>query len=145
MATTWTLTLDCQNARAQAAFWMGAIGYVAAPAPEGFDTWEAWLRHFGVPEAEWDDGAALIDPDGLGPQLSFLNVPEPKVAKNRLHLDVQAGGGRHTPPEVRIQRITAAVGRLVGLGATVIDEHHAHGHLDHVVLADPEGNEFCVV
>jgi hypothetical protein len=52
-----------------------------------------------------DDGAALEDPDGVGPRISFLKVPEPKAVKNRVHLDVQVGGGRAEPWEVRWARV----------------------------------------
>ncbi len=99
MSVPWTVTIDCADPPTVAAFWKEALGYVDAPPPEGHDTWEDWLRHFGVPEEEWDDGASLHDPDGVGPRISFLKVPEPKVAKNRLHIDIQAGGGRRQPWE----------------------------------------------
>ncbi len=128
-----------------ASFWKVALGYVDAPPPEGFDTWEQWLTRFKVPEDEWDDGAALVDPDDVGPRISFLKVPEAKVAKNRLHIDVQVAGGRHQPWSLRERRIRDTVERLVTAGATVLDEHEFEGQLDHVVMADPEGNEFCVV
>jgi hypothetical protein len=98
-----------------------------------------------VPEDEWDDGAYLSDPEGVLPSLSFLKVPEPKVAKNRLHLDVQAGGGREVPWETRWERVTEAVARLTAAGATVSRQYALDGRPDHVVMADPEGNEFCVV
>jgi hypothetical protein len=83
---------------------------------------------------------------GTGPSISFLKVPEPKVAKNRVHLDVQVGGGRRSEPwEVRWPRVTRAVDRLTAAGATVIREDVQDGTPDHVVMADPEGNEFCVL
>jgi hypothetical protein len=128
-----------------ASFWKVALGYVEAPPPEGFDTWEQWLTHFKVPEQEWDDGAALADPDGVGPRISFLRVPEAKVAKNRLHIDVQVAGGRHQPWDLRERRIRDTVERLVTAGGSVLTEQKFEGQLDHVVMADPEGNEFCVV
>ena len=104
MTTGWTLTFDCVRPGELAAFWKLALGYVDAPPPEGFASWADWLRHFDVPEDEWDDGASIVDPnDGLH-GISFLRVPEPKVAKNRIHLDVQAGGGRHIPAVVWILR-----------------------------------------
>jgi len=92
-----------------------------------------------------DDGAYIQDPAGARPGISFLKVPESKVVKNRVHLDVQAGGGRSEPWEVRWPRVTEAVGRLVAAGATVILEDVHDGTPDHVVMADPEGNEFCVL
>jgi Glyoxalase-like domain len=146
VATTWTLTIDCANPGKQAEFWALALGYEQAPPPDGFASWNEWLADQGVPEEEWDDGAVLSDPDGIGPTLSFLKVPEPKTAKNRVHLDVQVGGGRNGPPwEVRWKRVTEAVERLIAAGATVILVDENLGRPDHVVMADPEGNEFCVL
>jgi hypothetical protein len=77
--------------------------------------------------------------------LSFLKVPEPKAVKNRVHLDVQVSGGRATPWEVRWPRVTQAVERLIAAGATVVRDEGLQGKPDHVVMADPEGNEFCLV
>lgn len=145
MTTKWTLTIDCAHPTELAAFWSTALGYVEASPPEGFGSWPEWLTQLGVPEDEWDDGAALEDSDGLRPSISFLKVPEPKVVKNRVHLDLQVGGGRAQPWEVRWARVMAAVERLTAAGATVIGEDAQDGIPDHVVMADPEGNEFCVL
>jgi len=128
-----------------ARFWAVALGYIERPAPPGFASWEAWFEHHAVPEEEWDDGAYLTDPEGVLPNLSFLKVPEDKVAKNRVHLDVQAGGGRDVRWETRWERVVEAVARLTAAGATVIRQHALDGRPDHFVMADPEGNEFCVL
>src|SRR5580704_8020278 len=82
------LTMDCGNAQVLASFWKLALGYVDAPAPAPFASRGEWLASFDVPEEEWDSGAWLCDPDGIGPSLSILPVPEGKVAKNRLHMDI---------------------------------------------------------
>jgi hypothetical protein len=145
MATRWTLTIDCASPQRLAVFWAEALGYVEKPPPEGYATWEDWLEAFGVPEDEWDDGAALTDPEGLGPSVSFLRVPESKVVKNRVHLDLQVGGGRGEPLDVRWPKVVATVERLTAAGATVIREYEQNGQPDHVLMADPEGNEFCVL
>lgn len=145
MATRWSVTVDCAQPATLAAFWAVALGYVEPPAPTGFASWEAWFTHHGVPEDEWDDGAYLQDPDGIGPRLSFMKVPEGKVVKNRLHLDVQAGGGRETPWDVRWPLVVTAVERLVAAGATVVHGYDLDGRPDHVLMTDPEGNEFCVL
>jgi glyoxalase superfamily protein len=145
MTTPWTLTFDAAEPARLAAFWKVALGYVDAPPPQGFDSWEDWFVRLGVPVEERDDGAAIADPDGVAPRISFLKVPEGKVAKNRVHLDVQVGGGRGQPWEVRWARVTEAVERLTAAGATVIEQSDNDGTPDHVVMADPEGNEFCVV
>jgi hypothetical protein len=146
MQVTWGLTIDCERPGALAEFWALALGYEPMPVPAGWASWGEWLIHHGVPEEEWDDGAYLSDPDGVGPTISLLKVPEEKVAKNRLHIDVKAGGGRDTPWEQRWPRVLAAVERLTAAGATVVrQDEGADGRPDHFVLADPEGNEFCVV
>jgi hypothetical protein len=145
MSTAWTITFDCTDPAVLATFWCRALGYVAAAPPAGFATREEWLASAGVPREEWDDGAYIEDPEGLRPGISFLRVPEPKTAKNRVHLDVQAGGGRGEPQEARWARVLEAVRVLTEAGASVIREDLQDGIPDHFVMADPEGNEFCVV
>jgi Glyoxalase-like domain len=145
MSTAWAITFDCADPAALAAFWRLALGYVDGPPPAGSATWEEYLASVGVPSGEWGDGAYIEDPEGLRPGISFLRVPEAKAAKNRVHLDVQAGGGRGEPQEVRWARVLEAVGRLAGAGATVVREDIQDGVPDHFVMADPEGNEFCVL
>ncbi|MFF2412059.1 VOC family protein [Streptomyces sp. NPDC058092] len=145
MGTKWNLTIDCTHPAKLAEFWALALGYTAKPAPAGFGSWEEWFSHHEIPKDEWDQGAYLCDPDGVGPNLAFLHVPESKVVKNRLHLDVQVGGGRDVPWEVRWPRVVQAVERLTAAGATVIHEYELLGRPDHVMLADLEGNEFCLV
>jgi catechol 2,3-dioxygenase-like lactoylglutathione lyase family enzyme len=82
---------------------------------------------------------ALGYPAGAGPRLSLLEVPEPKTAKNRLHIDIRVADRRRSPAE-QWATITAEVARLTAAGATVLTQDGQH----HVVMADPEGNEFCV-
>jgi Glyoxalase-like domain len=87
MLTRIDLTLDCANPQLLAAFWKTAAGYVDEPPPTPFATREEWLSQF---DAEFDDGMDatwLHDPTSVAPRLSLLQVPEPKTAKNRLHLD----------------------------------------------------------
>ncbi|MFC4117711.1 VOC family protein [Nonomuraea zeae] len=139
MAVRIDLTLDCADAQLLAAFWKAALGYVDEPPPAPFATREEWLAQFDLPEEESaDDAAWLCAPDGTGPRLSILKVPEPKTAKNRLHLDIRVPG--HGDPGERWERVRAESERLVKAGGTVVAEFHGH----HVVMADPEGNEFCV-
>ncbi|HEX9064116.1 MAG TPA: VOC family protein [Streptosporangiaceae bacterium] len=146
MAVTWNLTIDCAQPARLAEFWALALGYEPASPPGGFATWRDWLEQFGVPEEEADDLAVIADPDGNEPNLAFLKVPEAKAVKNRLHLDLHVGGGREaTPYEVRWQRVTETVQRLTAAGATKIAEVSDGGPPDHVLMADPEGNEFDVL
>ncbi|QEU89757.1 VOC family protein [Streptomyces kanamyceticus] len=139
MATRIDLTLDCADARLLAAFWKTALGYVDEPPPAPFATREEWFASFELPDDDpIDDSAWLCAPDGTGPRLSLLRVPEPKTAKNRLHVDVRVPG--HGDAAERWARIRAEAARLVAAGGRVLAEFDGH----HVVMADPEGNEFCV-
>jgi hypothetical protein len=145
MSTPWTITVDCHDPVVQATFWKLALGYVDAPPPSGFDSWDAWFEACEVPADERDDGASLVDPDGDRPSISFLKVPEAKTVKNRVHLDVQVGGGRGGDWEARWARISSMVESLEAAGGTVVQEYVIGDRPDHVVMHDPEGNEFCVV
>jgi hypothetical protein len=139
------MTFNCADPAAQARFWALALGYVQAPPPAGWDTWDAFLTDHAVPADEWGDGAAICDPAGVRPAISFLKVPEPKRAKNRLHLDLKVSGGRHTDADERERTIDAKVAELVAAGGAVHRREVVRERLDHVVMLDPEGNEFCVV
>jgi hypothetical protein len=122
-----------------AEFWKLALGYVDEPPPAPFGSREEWAASFGdLADDDGAGGAWLCDPAGVGPRLSLLEVPEPKVAKNRLHLDVRVG--RQGSPEEVWAQVEAKVAQLVAAGAAVLAVVGTH----HVVLADPEGNEFCV-
>ena len=87
----------------------------------------------------------ISDPDGQGPSIWFHLVPEAKTDKNRLHLDIRAGGEGTDPIEMRRQRVDAEATRLAGLGATITGPLSEEG-LDHyaVGMKDPEGNEFDI-
>jgi hypothetical protein len=139
------ITMDCADARVLSRFWALALSYEEAPPPEGWTSWAEFLTDHGVPEDEWGDGATIRPANGAGPTISFLKVPEPKVAKNRVHLDVKVSGGRHVDPQTRERRIRTKEAELVAAGGATLREDRVDGNLDHVVMADPEGNEFCVV
>ena len=139
------LTVDCTDAGAQALFWCRALDYALAPPPRGWSDWSSFLRDHAVPEEEWGDGAAIHPRSGSGPSISFLRVPEPKTVKNRLHLDVRVSGGRDVEQGLREERIRATEADLVAHGARLQREDHVDDHLDHLVMQDPEGNEFCIV
>ncbi len=143
MAFEFQVTFDCADPGALAEFWAAALGYVVQPPPEGFDSWDAALEAWGVPEDQRNNASAIIDPDGSGPRVFFQKVPETKSAKNRVHLDVRAAPGT-TGDEAEAAR-RAVAQRLVALGATV---HHEvpPGPLNgfFIVMQDPEGNEFCL-
>src|SRR5262249_9620156 len=118
MGTSIQVTLDCADPDRVASFWAAALGYRKQDPPEGYVTWPAYLAAQGIPEDQWNAASAIVDPEGRGPRLYFQRVPEPKVVKNRVHLDLNVGGDRQVPLEERRARITAAVDRLRALGAT---------------------------
>lgn len=137
------ITFDCADPDRLAHFWAALLGYELDAPPEGYDSWEAWLREHGVPETEWNSASAVSDPAGQGPRLFFQRVPEPKESKNRVHLDVNAGGPRGTADDERRAAVDAAVERALGLGATKMRLVEERGSR-HYVMLDIEGNEFCL-
>jgi hypothetical protein len=143
--TKWGLTVDCAEPAKLAEFWTLALEYEQAAPPEGFASWDEWHTKLAVPEEERDEAAYLTDPAGAGPSLSFLKVPESKVVKNRLHIDLKVGGGRYIPWDVRWPKVLDMVERLKAAGGTVVRVDEVNGEGDHVVMADPEDNEFCVL
>ena len=106
------ITLDCDDLETLAAFWSAALHY-----------------HRSLPDP---DGYVVLEPsDGNGITLNLQRVPEPKLTKNRMHLDLL------------VEDVDTEVQRLLTLGAHRLEDHTAYGtHWS--VLADPEGNEFCV-
>jgi Glyoxalase-like domain len=134
--TDWQLTFDAGNPHAQADFWAAALDYAvednsrvieglleSGTVPEELTTHHNGLRAWATAEAIRGGGRRLL----------FQTVPEPKSVKNRVHMDLNVGPDRRDVEVVR----------LVALGATqlrTVIEPGTH----HVVLADPEGNEFCV-
>ena len=109
------ITFDCSNALTVAEFWSAAVGRP--------------VDHDG--EMAASDFFARIPGEGSAPMMMFIQVPEGKTVKNRVHLDM------HTDDRA------AEVERLVGLGATIVHEKDEYG-MEWTTLADPEGNEFCV-
>jgi predicted enzyme related to lactoylglutathione lyase len=107
------VVIDCADHGRVVDFWAAALGYERREVNEQYVALAAPAREPGLPP------------------LLFQKVPEPKIAKNRVHLDFEA------------DVMADEVARLVGLGATVIAERSL-GDFSWTVLADPEGNEFCV-
>lgn len=143
MSTGVQIVFDCADPGRLAGFWAAALGYTMQPPPEGFTSWEQWAEHQGIPKEDWNSMNAVIDPDGVGARLFFQRVPEKKTIKNRVHLDVNVGGGPETPLEKRRAQVDAEVERLTAAGATVVKPLEERGEY-WVVMTDPEGNEFCV-
>jgi hypothetical protein len=144
----WKLVIDAADPHAQADFWSAALGYTV----EDNSAFIERLLDLGALPAEatvdfhgrraFRDLIAVRHPDdpfdeergtGLGRRLLFQRVPEAKTVKNRLHLDLHPGEGRRADE----------VGRLTALGASVLQEVKGPAG-EWVVMADPEGNEYCV-
>jgi hypothetical protein len=117
------VTIDCENALVAAEFWSATL---ARPIDPGASVEFASI---GMPGHRDPTGWSISDADG--PTWLFTRVPEPKAAKNRMHVDLAA-------PDVE-----AEVTRLVELGATRVEDMDEWGY-QWTVLRDPEGNEFCV-
>ena len=109
------VNLDCGDVDAQAQFWALALGYAQSGSSGQY--------------------RALSPPDEVNaPKLVLQQVPEPRSGKNRLHLDVVVGE----------ENVDAEVARLESLGATQLSDRIAEAGTVWIVMADPEGNEFCV-
>ena len=131
MTTHWTLGCDARDPHLLATFWCVALGYVPEP---GHDD---------------PDGASIVDPVGRRPAIGWLRVPEAKAAKNRVHIDVRVAGEPPWDWAERAALIRSKASELVRAGATEVREEHytddtGTAVLGHVVMLDPEGNEFCV-
>jgi predicted enzyme related to lactoylglutathione lyase len=111
------VTLDCADPYTLSGFWQEVTG---------------WPR--SDEDLPGDPEVSLLAPPGLT-RLLFQHVPEAKAGKNRVHLDISSDD--HTRDE--------EVARLLGLGATFVADHRRPDGSGWVVLADPEGNEFCVI
>lgn len=126
MTRHWTVGADACDPHRLAAFWALALGYVAEPGDDD------------------PDGASIVDPDGRRPAIGFLRVPEGKQVKNRFHLDIRVAGEPPWDMADRERLIHRTVAELTAAGATQVREQHYGDALGHVVMLDPEGNEFCV-
>ena len=152
MSRTIQVTFDAHDPQTLSRFWAEAMGYVTPPPPghelepgqDPFEAWRAFLAEIGVPESEWNNASAAEDPDGDGPRLFFQRVPEGKSAKNRVHLDLRAAPGLEG--EERMAALEAECERLVALGAARVERHEPSPPMTagHIVMRDPEGNEFCL-
>ena len=146
------VTFDAQDPRALSTFWRDVLGYVH-PGPPGVEVadgtdplaaWDEFLARIGVLEDQRNTRSAIEDPDGRGPRLFFQQVPEERAAKNRVHLDVRAAPGLRG--EERMAVLEAECDRLVALGARRLRRFDPQPPLSegHIVMTDPEGNEFCL-
>lgn len=135
MATPFQITVDCVDADLMSGFWSTALGYVAEPPPAGYLSWEDFLRSRGIPVPPAGSIGAIVDPDDIGPRILFMRVPEHKIVKNRVHLDIRAGQDEADK--------SAKIDELIEAGATTVRRVEESGSW-WMVMTDPEGNEFCV-
>jgi hypothetical protein len=146
------VTFDAHDPRALSLFWRDVLGYVH-PGPPGVElaedadplaAWDDFLAKIGVPEDQRNTRSAIEEPTGHGPRLFFQQVPEDKVAKNRLHIDVRAAPGLRD--DERMAALEAECERLVALGASRLRRSEPAPPLSFgfIVMTDPEGNEFCL-
>ena len=125
----YTIVVDCQDPQAQAHWWAEALDWQVV-----YDTPDEAVA---IPKDMSDDAAADLEEwMARGPGLVFVPVPEGKTVKNRLHIDLAP----HTS-----QDRDAEIQRLLDLGATKVDVGQDEQEVTWTVLADPEGNEFCVL
>jgi len=135
------VTFDCAEPERVSRFWCEVLGYVVLPPSEGFASWDDFDR--SLPPERQGSAFACNDPSGFGPRLLFQRVPEGKVVKNRLHLDVRVGTG--IVGEERLATLEAECARLVALGAVRVRLMPADGVDEScIVMQDIEGNEFCL-
>lgn len=147
MAVPVQITMDCADPAQLARFWALVLDYVEPPPPDGHGTWQEWIIAQGWPEEAWNSASAIEDPDGVGPRIYFQRVPEAKVVKNRLHLDVNISGGKTVPLGERRRRVDAMAAKLLQQGAETLriyDQPEREPDSYTVVMRDPEGNEFCL-
>jgi hypothetical protein len=151
MSRDLQITFDCHDPRSLSSFWSAVLGYVipgppGVPLDEGDDplaAWDVFLERIGVPESERNSRSAIEDPDGTGPRVFFQQVPEDKVVKNRVHLDVRVGTG--LVGQERLDALEAEAVRLEALGASRVQLLVADGFNESCqVMQDVEGNEFCL-
>jgi hypothetical protein len=136
------VTFDCADPWSQSLFWNQVLGYEHPAPPPGFASWEQFSAT--LPPDQQNAASASQDPTGAGPRLFFQRVPEGKVAKNRLHLDVRAAPGLQG--DARMAALEDECTRLIALGATRLQRFEPDPPLSSgfIVMQDPEGNEFCL-
>jgi len=133
------VTFDTSDPHRLVAWWADLLGYVVEDC---HDLVSGLLESGVIGDADvvelnarlfFKDAVAARDPDDNGPRLYFQRVPEPKVVKNRVHLDIP----------VRQEELDDEVQRVTGAGASFVEFRSHPGHR-WAVMQDPEGNEFCV-
>lgn len=137
------IVFDCADPDRVARFWMAALGGYDFPVgvPEGFASWDEWADANDIPLDQRNTGRTLVDKDRDRPDIFFLQVPEAKQVKNRVHLDIKVAKGLSGAE--RRTAIESEADRLIGLGAGVAERFDEPDGF-HILMRDPEGNEFCL-
>jgi len=135
MLTPFQITVECEDADVMCRFWSTALGYVEEPPPAGYLSWEDFLRANDITMPPQGSIGAIVDPNGVGPRVLFMRMPEQHPIKQCLQLDLRAGRGDDAK-QTKIDQLTEA-------GATSVRRIDENGQW-WMVMADPEGNEFCV-
>ena len=138
----FSLTMDAADPLALSKFWVEALDYQREDPPAPHASWEEALSAWGVPKERWNDFNAIVDPDGIGPRIFIQKVPEPKTSKNRLHVDIRVSESPDAKDPALLQ---AKADELVALGATLVQVFDDPDEGYWIVMADPEGNEFCII
>ena len=112
-------TIDAADAYAQSLFWAKVLGYAEDPDD---------------PNEPGHEECMIFSPDGRS-RVLFIEVPDTKQVKNRMHFDLVPAEGTRD----------AEAARLISIGATVVDDLRRPDGSGWVVLADPEGNAFCIL
>lgn len=152
MSRTVQITVDCHDPEKLARFWAEVLGYII-PGPPGvqlgdgedpFAAWKEFIADLGIELGPEDMRAAIEDPEQVGPRVFFQTVPEPKTVKNRLHLDVRAAP--NLDGDERMDVLETKCSRLTELGGTRLRRTDPDPTMERgfIVMADPEGNEFCL-
>jgi len=143
MALEVQVTLDCADPGVVAEFWAAALRYELESPPAPFTSWDEALDAWHVPADERNNASAVVDPAAKGPRLYFQKVPEGEEVKNRVRLDLRAAPGLRG--DDRWDALESESQRLSALGASVLGRVEADGiNSGHIVMSDPEGNEFCL-
>lgn len=138
---TFQVAIDCREPHVLADWWAEALrwevegqdeAFIRSMIEQGHASEDDTATHRG--KLVWRTGAAIVPPAGTtAPRLLFQQVPEGKVGKNRVHLDLRTAGGD----------VDAERRRLIDLGATELWSGQQGPHT-WVTMADPEGNELCI-
>lgn len=152
MSRTVQVTVDCRDPERLARFWAEALGYII-PGPPGvrlgdgedpITAWKEFIAALGIELGPENMRAAIDDPEEVGPRVFFQTVAEAKTVKNRLHFDVRAAPG--LDGDARMDALEAECARLTEIGGSRLRRIDPDPPLEQgfIVMADPEGNEFCL-